>query len=152
MDTDVAGQVGGMGCDDGTRRALAGQAAAWRCGACGKTNEEILRERANLVEKENGDGADEAKEKQVNDVVPAELKLAYREDLDSRATNDAAKSASSSSQIREVQHRPQRSQQTIGRPLVQRRRTADVWLDYAIFTVTTVLALAILRRILLFIA
>ncbi len=76
MDTDAKGQVGGV---DSTREArvrMAGESAAWRCAACGKSNAEIMREREEAAKAQEEGGAEKKEE-----VVPEELRLAYREDL-----------------------------------------------------------------------
>lgn len=73
MDTAAGGQVGGMETSTGVRVRMAGQSPAWRCAACAKTNEEIMAGHDEVVQ-ELGEGG---KVEQ----VPAELRLAYREDL-----------------------------------------------------------------------
>lgn len=75
MDTDARGQVGGV---DSTREArvrMARESGAWRCGACGKSNETIMREREEAVRGMEGEGMKK------EEVVPEELRLAYREEL-----------------------------------------------------------------------
>lgn len=71
MDTDAKGQVGGLECSADARRKMAEESREWKCAVCGKSNEEILKESA----AEAGEG--ERKE----EIVPEELRLAYREDL-----------------------------------------------------------------------
>ncbi|KAI5359157.1 Putative ubiquitin-conjugating enzyme E2, ubiquitin-conjugating enzyme/RWD [Septoria linicola] len=73
MDTDAKGQVGGMDASEEVRRRLAGQSVKARCAACGKTNEEIMAEQDEAVKEAGGESKKE--------VVPDELRLAYREDL-----------------------------------------------------------------------
>ncbi|KAI7082950.1 UBC-like protein [Hortaea werneckii] len=74
MDTSASGQLGGMDASEEVRKRLASQSRAWKCPACSKTNEEVMKEQEEAVE-EQGDGAKTA------DEVPEELRLAYREDL-----------------------------------------------------------------------
>ncbi|EME47545.1 hypothetical protein DOTSEDRAFT_77825 [Dothistroma septosporum NZE10] len=79
MDTDAKGQLGGMDASDEVRRRFAGQSKGGKCAACGKTNAEIMVEQAAAV----GESGVEEK----TDVVPDELRLAYREDLSKADTN-----------------------------------------------------------------
>ena len=74
MAGEAKGQVGGLDMQEGARKRLAGESRGWRCQGCGgKSNEEILRE----VEEEARVSGETKRE----DIVPEELRLAYREDL-----------------------------------------------------------------------
>lgn len=75
MDSDAKGQVGGMDANEEVRRRLAGSSRIWRCGVCGKTNEEIMREVELAVGEQGVEGREKVEE------VPEELRLGYREDL-----------------------------------------------------------------------
>lgn len=75
MDSEAKGQVGGLECDRGVRERMAGESAGWRCGVCGRSNAEIMREAEEACAETEGEG-----EKKEED-VPEELRLAYREDL-----------------------------------------------------------------------
>jgi len=72
MDTDAKGQLGGMEAGKEVRERMAREGGNWRCGVCGKTNTEILKEREDLVGEEG---------KREEEVVPDELRLAYRDEL-----------------------------------------------------------------------
>ncbi|KAF2759173.1 UBC-like protein [Pseudovirgaria hyperparasitica] len=85
MDTVSAGQVGGLECDASTRKRMAEDSRSWKCPACGHTNEEIMKEREKLA----GPTGDQAKKD--DDVVPEELRLAYREDLGADAKKTESK-------------------------------------------------------------
>lgn len=74
MDTSASGQLGGMEASEEVRKRMAGQSTSWKCPACTKTNEEVMKEQEAAV-KESGDDAKK------EDVVPEELRLAYRDDL-----------------------------------------------------------------------
>jgi len=78
MDSESKGQVGGLECGEGTRRALARESRAWRCGGCGgRTNVEVLGEvgeRVRQMEREKGLGREEVR-------VPGDLRLAYRDEM-----------------------------------------------------------------------
>ncbi|CUS15508.1 unnamed protein product [Tuber aestivum] len=51
METEAKGQVGGIECDEETRRGIAKEAGEWRCGACGgRSNGEILEDCRVLAE------------------------------------------------------------------------------------------------------
>lgn len=73
MDTDAKGQLGGMDATEEVRKRLAKQSQAWKCGACGKTNQALMAEQEGAVKEHGGEGKKEE--------VPEELRLAYREDL-----------------------------------------------------------------------
>ncbi|KAK5167480.1 uncharacterized protein LTR77_007179 [Saxophila tyrrhenica] len=76
MDTDAKGQLGGMDASEEVRRKLAGQSRGWKCGACGgRSNEEIMRDLEERVEKEGAEAGKKEEE------VPEGLRLAYREEL-----------------------------------------------------------------------
>lgn len=85
MDTDAKGQVGGLECSESARRKMADESRRWRCAGCGKTNEEIIAESEEEVKR-----LGEATKRE--EVVPEELRLAYREDLGKE--EDGAMSAS----------------------------------------------------------
>ncbi|TKA29228.1 hypothetical protein B0A50_03738 [Salinomyces thailandicus] len=74
MDTSASGQLGGMDASEEVRKRLAGASRSWRCAACGRGNEEVMKEVDQAV-RELGEGAGN------EDEVPEELRLAYREDL-----------------------------------------------------------------------
>jgi ubiquitin-conjugating enzyme E2 J1 len=73
MDTDAKGQVGGIECNEQARKKIAGESAGWKCANCGKSNSEIMREREEAVKELGGEKSEE--------VVPEELRLAYRDEL-----------------------------------------------------------------------
>lgn len=75
MDTEAKGQLGGMDTAEEVRRRFAIQSANWKCGVCGRTNQEIMREREDEVMAMGGEGNAKKEE------VPEELRLGYREDL-----------------------------------------------------------------------
>lgn len=93
MEQPSEGQVGGMDMDDASRRKLADHSRKWKCEECGKTNEEILKESAEAAEKLEGG-------KKLEDSVPAELKMGYRENIEKKgkgkefeSSEDAARKA-----------------------------------------------------------
>ena len=72
MDSEAKGQVGGIEASGEARRRLAGESGGWRCRGCGgRSNGEIMRER-----EEAARGAEQVEEK-----VPDELRLGYRDEL-----------------------------------------------------------------------
>jgi ubiquitin-conjugating enzyme E2 J1 len=78
MDTDAKGQLGGIECSPAIRKRMAGESGAYKCGVCGKSNVEIIREReeaAKEVEEKEGKRREEEQ-------VPEELRLAYRDELE----------------------------------------------------------------------
>ncbi|KAF2838336.1 UBC-like protein [Patellaria atrata CBS 101060] len=93
MDTDAKGQVGGLECSEPARKKMASDSASFKCGTCRKTNKEIMAERAEAA-KEMGSKGKEG-------VVPEELRLAYRDELNKgkeNAKNDPDQKAESSQQ------------------------------------------------------
>ncbi|KAK5119069.1 hypothetical protein LTR62_000280 [Meristemomyces frigidus] len=85
MDTSASGQLGGMEASDDVRRRMAAQSPGFKCAACAKSNSEIMREQDEVVKEAGGDGKKE-------EVVPEELRLAYREQLgEKKGEGDAGK-------------------------------------------------------------
>ena len=73
MDTDAKGQLGGMDAGEAVRRKLARESREWRCVGCGRGNSEVMREM------EEAAGGEEGRKEE--EVVPEQLRLAFREDL-----------------------------------------------------------------------
>lgn len=77
MESNAAGQVGGLDVSEEARRRYARESRGWKCEVCGVTNEETMGECARRWE--------EAREKGLvregGNEVPEELRLAYKEDL-----------------------------------------------------------------------
>lgn len=89
MDTDAKGQLGGMDASDEVRRRFAAQSMASRCGTCGKSNADII--------KEMDEAAQEAGETKQEE-VPDQLRLAYRDDL-SQAEGKSPEGASEAPKV-----------------------------------------------------
>lgn len=83
METDARGQVGGLDTTDAVRRRLAGESHAYRCGACGRSNAEIIKE-CEEAAGEQGGPAEEVE-------VPSELKMQFRDEMQAAAAAAAAK-------------------------------------------------------------
>lgn len=76
MDTDAKGQLGGIECSKDARERMARDSGKWACAACGKSNNDIMKEREAAVrEIEEQEGGRKEEE------VPEELRLAYRDEL-----------------------------------------------------------------------
>ncbi|KAF2014825.1 UBC-like protein [Aaosphaeria arxii CBS 175.79] len=96
MDTDAKGQLGGIDCGASVRKKMAAESGPFRCGACGRSNSEIMAEReeaAKLYEATSG--------KHKEEDVPEELRLAYRDELgnsksDPQSTGAAVATSSNS--------------------------------------------------------
>ena len=86
MDSEAKGQVGGLECDRSVRERMAGESGAWRCATCAKSNADILKEREEACAEDEGDASEE--------VVPDELRLAYRDELDKTKSTPAEASSS----------------------------------------------------------
>ena len=92
---------------------MASESAGWACGGCGKTNETIMKERAEAVAEaaaSRGTVLSAATGSTSDVVVPDELRLAYREDL-GKASGVAGSSNSSA-----VPQQEQKKDSSIGRP------------------------------------
>lgn len=77
MDTDAKGQLGGIECSREARLKMAGESGAYTCAVCKRSNAEIMRETEEAAK------AHEATEgKHVEESVPEELRLAYRDELE----------------------------------------------------------------------
>ena len=79
MDTDAKGQLGGIECSKEAREKMAKESGAWKCPACGKSNADIMKEREELVQ-----DIEEKEGKRKEEVIPDELRLAYRDELGSK--------------------------------------------------------------------
>lgn len=81
METDAAGQIGGLNSAEPVRRRLASESRAWTCAACGKSNEAIIRdveaECQRLDEEEEG----EKRRKREEVEIPAELRMGFRDEM-----------------------------------------------------------------------
>jgi len=88
METDPKGQLGGLESSDVVRRRLATESQAFRCLVCGKTNSEILNESAQAAK------SSPAGEKEV--VVPHDLKMGWKDEMDRGHTPIAGSTGSNS--------------------------------------------------------
>ena len=166
MDTDARGQLGGMDSSEEVRKRLANQSKSWKCSACGKTNEAIMKEQEEYVKEQGVESKAEE--------VPEELRLAYREDLSNtngdanKTQQDGAAKAPQQSAIinanveseRSVPPTAQQPQQQPPQPApgaqaaqpnrVQQRRQEDEipsWIDKAIYAVLAVLVYLLWKKI-----
>ncbi|CZR67652.1 related to ubiquitin-conjugating enzyme E2 6 [Phialocephala subalpina] len=73
METDPKGQLGGMDCSAAERERVAKDSGEWKCGICGRSNAEILRESEEAAKKE-GSSAQEVE-------VPKELNMAWKDEM-----------------------------------------------------------------------
>lgn len=87
MDTDAKGQLGGIECSRDAREKMARDSGKWTCAACGKSNAEIIEERGEAVKQlEETEG-----KKRKEEVVPQELRLAYRDELNQHEVDETEK-------------------------------------------------------------
>ena len=75
METDAKGQLGGLTMGEAGRKKLAEMSAAWKCKDCGRSNGEILEECARAA-------AELGEEGRAEEVVPPELVIGTKEDMD----------------------------------------------------------------------
>lgn len=165
MDVPAKGQVGGIESDDTTRRRLASESRAWKCATCGKGNVEILAEQEKLAKEAEAEGNSKVDEK-----VPEELKLVYKDDLKGKAKAEAPSTASSPGPIMPAQGlppttiptsspiavappgaprlapaQPVRPQQTAAQP--PPARVEDIQLDAAIWVISGLLVILVARML-----
>ncbi|KAF2503002.1 UBC-like protein [Lophium mytilinum] len=169
MDTDAKGQVGGIECNEQARKKMAVESVGWKCGACGKNNAEIIREREEIVKEMGGE--------KVEGVVPEELRLAYRDELNKGAegSEGASKSETKESKGKEraTETTPPATSEPLSRPSVPlapsprvtlpppptrtiqlpqtaTRRSAEAspaWIDHAIYGLIAALVFMVLRKV-----
>ncbi|KAL1882992.1 hypothetical protein VTK73DRAFT_514 [Phialemonium thermophilum] len=110
METDSAGQVGGLDTPDQVRRRLAAESRAFRCSACGaRSNEEILTECAEAARAAAAaTGSSASVCGAASDVqVPVELRMAFRDELENKDwTAEAAAAKTISSRSASGEHVP----------------------------------------------
>lgn len=94
MESNAAGQLGGLDVGDEPRRRYARESRAWRCGECGTTNEEVIAECRRKWEEAKEKG--EVQEDSTASAIPDELRLAYKEDLGEKRESDASPAATGS--------------------------------------------------------
>lgn len=160
MDTDARGQLGGLECGREVRERMAKEGAGWRCGVCGKTNAEILREREEACKEGERGGEQEE--------VPRELRLAYRDELGGKAegaqdkgkgkasealgssSTQASGSGVASAPVNASPLRPTRTVQPGPVPqLVQQSPDQSLaWIDTCIYGVVAALLFMVLRKFL----
>ena len=161
MESEAGGQVGGMEASDFLRKRLAASSPEWRCGACGKSNGEVMKEQeaASL----ESDTVSQKEER-----IPEGLRLDYRENLTEKtnstgevkaATKDSQASAGAPSLSCSSAHAPT---PTVGGQSADRTRTSGaernfprprqtpdempVWIDKAIFGVLGALLFLLWRK------
>lgn len=77
METDAEGQLGGVEASGAVRERLAGESRGWKCKACGgRSNEEIIRETEDLCDQAGGG--------KVEEMVPEELSLGYKDQMEGK--------------------------------------------------------------------
>ncbi|EGO60812.1 hypothetical protein NEUTE1DRAFT_144164 [Neurospora tetrasperma FGSC 2508] len=94
METDPKGQLGGLDATEAVRRRMATESRAWKCQACGKTNEEIIWECEEAAKEHQGEGQAEVE-------VPSDLKMGWRDEMDKNSSGAAAASRSGAQQDEE---------------------------------------------------
>lgn len=163
MDTDAKGQLGGIDSSPQVRKRMAGESGAYKCGVCGQSNIDIIKEReeaAKLIEAKEG--------KQKEDVVPAELRLAYRDELgqENVKAEPSGKEGASGQDVASApppdQHAsalapvsvpasPPRPTRTVQVPVAPQLAPTPVdssiaWIDTAIYGIVAALIFMILRQ------
>lgn len=82
METDPKGQLGGLECSETMRKRMAGESHGWKCGSCGKSNFEIIKE-CEEASKEN-----EEEGKREEEIVPPELKMGWKDEMGKEKKDD----------------------------------------------------------------
>ncbi|KAK5122085.1 hypothetical protein LTR85_004331 [Meristemomyces frigidus] len=159
MDTSGHGQLGGMEASEEVRKRMAAQSMSWKCPACSKPNGEIMKEQEEAVKEQGGDAKKE-------EVVPEELRLAYRDDMGKANGKAAEKPNGKAPEPATVEGQPARSTVAAGATSQQPRAPAPAgtqvqaqrappqqqegipaWIDKAIYGVVIALAILIWRRL-----
>jgi ubiquitin-conjugating enzyme E2 J1 len=160
METDAKGQLGGLECSIKERERMAVMSAGWRCGVCGKSNEEIMKECEEAAKAKGGEGKAEV-------VVPSELKMAWKDEIGKdkeegelaegfvRTGNDRAADAPVYPPARPVQTVPQPTA-AVNPPRIQNypqmaQRSNDgvpMWIDKTIAAVVLCLVAMVLKVLL----
>lgn len=76
METDSKGQLGGLDVSRTEREKIATGTKGWRCGVCGRSNQEILVEVEEAAREKEREG-----EKVEEAVVPSELKMGWKDEM-----------------------------------------------------------------------
>jgi len=161
MDTDAKGQVGGIECNEAARKRMAGESAGFRCPSCWKINAEIMREREEAAKSMEAGG-----KKMKEEVVPEELRLAYREDLGKDAAEGevAAKAEAKGKEKVEGDIPVSVPSTQVASPAVQSSTSSTIspppartvqrsaegspaWIDHAIYGILAVLVFMVLRKV-----
>lgn len=144
MDTDAKGQIGGIECGREARAKMAGESGEWRCGSCGKSNGEVMRERQDMVD-EIGKRGDEE--------VPEELRLSYREDLGKKegSGEDVGKSKAEVQVVpapttTSTAPPPAPTRTTQVQPIAQRPDSSLAIIDVLIYGIVAALLYMVLKR------
>lgn len=101
MDSEAKGQLGGIEAGAEARKRMAAESGQFKCNGCGgRSNREIMKEREEEAAKADGPG--------VEDKVPEELKLGYRDELGKgkekeKENQTSSNSKDSSATIQEVE-------------------------------------------------
>lgn len=105
METDASGQIGGLNTADAVRRRLATESRAWACPTCAKSNEAILKEvgeRCHELEAQAGGDGSSRKAPRAEVEVPAELKMAFRDDMEKEKAKAAGAGAEDDAEAAEL--------------------------------------------------
>jgi ubiquitin-conjugating enzyme E2 J1 len=161
METDAKGQLGGLECSVKERERMAAASSGWRCGVCGRRNEEILRECEEAARAKGGEGRAE-------EVVPSELKMGWKDEMGKdrdedkeeaelaegfvRTGNDGAEDGSAYPAARPAQSVPQPTA-TLNPPRIQSypqlaQRSNDgvpIWIDRTIAAVVLCLVAMVMK-------
>jgi ubiquitin-conjugating enzyme E2 J1 len=157
MDVEARGQVGGIDSDAETRKRLARSSGDFACPNCGKSNSKIMEEQERLVAEHGEDG------KKMEEKVPEELRLAYREDL-GKKEDEPQIEAEAQAPKEESTPQPQTPQEPVVQPAEQttaqlqqqeqprraqaRAGSEDAWLEMGIWIIGAILAILIARKVL----
>lgn len=147
MDTDAKGQLGGIECSPQARKKMAAESGTFTCAQCRKSNAEIMKGRTDAA------AAIEANGKKQEDEVPAELRLAYRDELEQKAPKNTEESneAANSSQTAHFTNQPAPATPR-PTPTVAANQTPQqlppplAWIDACIYGVAAALVFLIVRR------
>ncbi|CAG8952786.1 hypothetical protein HYFRA_00009031 [Hymenoscyphus fraxineus] len=96
METDAKGQLGGLEVPEKERRGISEGTGAWKCGGCGRTNGEILRECEEAARE-----LEEKGQKKGEVEVPKELKMGFKDEMGKKEEGKGSKDVETDAELAE---------------------------------------------------
>ncbi|KAK6833237.1 ubiquitin-conjugating enzyme/RWD-like protein [Apiospora arundinis] len=138
METDAQGQIGGLNSAEPVRRRLAAESRGWTCSACGKSNEDILREVEEECQRLDAEEQGEKEKKRREEIeIPAELRMGFRDEMmEKTQAPEGMAAAPVTAQWPAANHHHHHAAANADVP---------VWIDYAIMVLVGLLIAMLLK-------